>query len=523
MGRVLKRGIARTNSVGTEKPGRVAARIFAAPFLALLLMACAVLGVKADHQDAVALPVGTEVAGALQDKDSEDWYRIDIAGEGAFRLDFSGTSSTTGWTVSLHDSSLTELCRWDSVNKPFSSNEFSGPAGAYYVRVVAKLNTSSYLAPIQEKYSLKVSFQEGVYEKELNEDYKTATPFRAGEPITGNLRTEADVDYYKLELDKDSVVEFAFSAMSADPGNGWNFVILDGELQTIYQMEKVVRGFSTGSMGLGKGTYYVKLSAYWTLSAPVGDNYTITATVGTGYWESEDNDSREKADPVYLNRAYTGTLCEKEDADYYQFKLSGKQKLKLGFTCISEDPRYGWRVRILDSKGAEAFNAGMLKKSQNSETFTLPKGTYYVVVDAAYSNLNPPLYDPYSIKLVPYETEKNNSTAKANVLSLIKYGSGKYTACMYGKLSSKNDVDYYKFSVNGAYTGTLSLTGSAKAWKVAVYDSKGKQVAAFTQSAKTTSKSLKLVKGTYTVKIEKAAAAYSSKSYRLDLKVKSTK
>ena len=99
----------------------------------------------------------------------------------------------------------------------------------------------------------------------------------------------------------------------------------------------------------------------------------------TQNWETENNDTSEKADAISSNTDYYGSISKAADVDFYKFRVSNAAKIKLTFgPAVIDGQSRSWDVDLYNEKGEslDCFDTG----SKNSITVNLKKGLYYIRV-----------------------------------------------------------------------------------------------------------------------------------------------
>ncbi|MCR5097452.1 MAG: pre-peptidase C-terminal domain-containing protein [Lachnospiraceae bacterium] len=99
----------------------------------------------------------------------------------------------------------------------------------------------------------------------------------------------------------------------------------------------------------------------------------------TQNWETENNDTSEKADTISSDTEYYGSISKSTDVDFYKFRVAGSNKVKLTFgPAVIDGQSRSWDVDLYNEKGEslDCFDTG----SKNSITLNLKKGLYYIRV-----------------------------------------------------------------------------------------------------------------------------------------------
>lgn len=206
---------------------------------------------------------------------------------------------------------------------------------------------------------------------------------------------------------------------------------------------------------LGKGKYKAKNCINRIEFTEAGDDC-----------EKEWNDTLDTANEIEVNKEYTGNLnfdsrhyyYHSYDKDYYKFYLNqpGKvqveyylEDLSTGYSESSNENTITVYTEDADGNVSEVFQVlgqDTSNKTRYSNTYRLPKGTYYILVGDNSDTSSCADVTDYQLKVNytaesadAYEQEYNNTAETANNIN---------TDQMYtGNLSTSEDVDYYKFTL----------------------------------------------------------------------------
>ena len=202
------------------------------------------------------------------------------------------------------------------------------------------------------------------------------------------------------------------------------------------------------SYGVRKGgTYYLKIERYGWNNYDSTMKYTVNFTA-TNYWEKENNNSSVHATPILKTKKYIGNLVNKNDVDYYKFKLTSKAKVSFTFGPEVVDGNiHPWIINLINSNGESV----QIYYDSTSKTYTgyLKKGTYYLKVSGAWNSSNVNYVLSYKCKSFNISTP-TISSAKAkgkhekNYLYL-KYDN--YVLLSKIKIKMKSDCQGYTVKV----------------------------------------------------------------------------
>ena len=471
------------------------------------------------NKTATVLTLNKAVKGVLEEKGEEDYYKFTIKNNGYFQLKFAVDSSTdpgnigNGWSIEIYKSSDTKdpIKSASAITAAYEFPKLAMEAGDYFVKVYGATSTGAVGCP----YTVNVAFQESdVWEKEGNNQKAEANVIKANTKYYGNLYQKDDMDWYKVVVKDDGYIQFSFGVdvnLSSEPiGSGWNIVIYNSKNEAIRTYEGIKNDFIGQKLPFSKGTYYIKVYANASMSAPVDCTYELKLASVKGNWESEYNDLRTDADTIKVNTTYSGVLYESEDVDYYKVTITQNGYFRVKFTLDEtvnlEDIQNGWNVTIYDKNRNAIISYTGLQESKTSGILPYEKGTYYIKV-TANSKLSAPVDCIYKLKVTQtkssaWESEKNNERKHADTISLNKT----YKA----NLMDGDDTDWFTFTTkaNGTVKLTLKLADAdaadnvANGWDVYLYEkSDSLPMKELTGIVKNGSVTLDLKKGTYYVKV----------------------
>ncbi len=251
-------------------------------------------------------------------------------------------------------------------------------------------------------------------------------------------------------------------------------------------------------------------------------------------WESEPNNSVARANYLPLGDTMQGSASTKDswqsDNDYYRFEVPSNGRLTVDFTYPNRGAGDAYYVRILNASGEEVYGFdlggvdGDGKYVKNYSMF-VGQGTWYIKIDAHSSwaswGATYNLTITHQAGLV--ETEFNNSTAKANLLTLGKTLQGSAST----KDSWQSDNDYYRFEVpsNGRLTVDFTYPknlGTETLYKLDVLNGRGERAYSYelrpdqANGSWLRNQSMSFAKGTWYIKID-AHSSWASwgKTYNL--------
>jgi hypothetical protein len=143
----------------------------------------------------------------------------------------------------------------------------------------------------------------------------------------------------------------------------------------------------------GKENFYIKIEAQHSGFSPLDCQYTVKViNKAANNFESENNDTKAKADTITIGKTYNGVTQIAEDKDWYKFKISKagtvKIDLKKHSSASKDDISWGWSFIIYDKNNEELIKVSNIE-STGTATLDIKKGTYYVLVEAQHTSFAP--------------------------------------------------------------------------------------------------------------------------------------
>ncbi len=331
--------------------------------------------------------------------------------------------------------------------------------GDYRIRVATGRDyTTPYLLSIQPDGA-----RAATHEEEPNDDYQHAWPFDMGLPMKGGVAADHyDLDFYKLTVDaRFAAAQWQLTATPSVPAD-YELCLLDDKAVSIQCRTgdggEIVPSLT--DLTFVPGEYYVTLRD----KAQKGADYTLAweeiGELPAGR-ENEPNDDIAHAWPFSATSAIQGRFVDYED-DYYQFTATGAAQL--------------WRIQIngdnldllslVEVDGTELMSArpNGANRLRLDDLYLWP-GDHLIRVrgtDADYSVRMIPLGPPAITVTMPAlsadgqlmasenlpatgtgitEREPNNGAERAERLP--------FDTPRSGRLSHKEDLDLYRFSLAG--------------------------------------------------------------------------
>lgn len=348
---------------------------------------------------------------------------------------------------------------------------------------------------------------------------------------TSALADSKDQDWYKFTLSENGclnvVIEHADDLGYLDKFFTVNIYESDGKT-LIYQMISQGQNdsLSTCNLGLSAGNYYIQVTPsdyYSDAEYKISTVFELSDT-----YETENNDTMENADLLPVNGQFKGTLKTSKDVDWYKLTAEKSGGLKLQFNHSDALRSYSkiYQIDIYKSDGKTLLYQMYSQGEQESVAIPelgLEAGDYYIQVKSAdyFEDAEYTIITEFT-ESDAWETELNDTLDTADNIEFNKEYSG--------TIRTNKDTDWYK--VSAETDGYISFNfkhenyeNSNVCWKVALYDSEGKNVIVnydFKGNEDTdfTGINIGIVKGDYYVSV---APASSMSSVVYSLKVNFTK
>ena len=308
-------------------------------------------------------------------------YHIDLPEEGKLDIEYDFNDFTRfdlivldGKGNEIIKKSYNYLKKNKSVHDNY--NDIRLPKGKYIVRVHAFNMNGTYT--IKAKYT-----QEGEgFEKESNNDLKTANAIEPNKSIVGSIHSYNDVDYYKFTLNEKGNLKINLKHNQYGR-YGFKVSLLDENNKSI--TEFISRGEDINSysnkLRLPKGTYFVKIEyEKWHDEALPYELNLVYNVEGENY-ESEPNDYIQDANYIKCNKEYIGNIQSRDDRDYYKINLNSDSKVTINF---KHDEGYGkWTIYLCDKDNnpIQRFKSYGFEVNKDFDPVELKAGEYYVSVE----------------------------------------------------------------------------------------------------------------------------------------------
>jgi len=406
---------------------------------------------QASFDSAETIQPDDTVQGSFGDQWDRKYYQLTTTSNGNLKISM-GNNTYSGWEAILYDSAGNELNRLYTEDGSYALGkteiETGISKGTYYIEVVH--NSGNY----NTKFDLSVDFTASeFYEKEVNDSLEKANAVALNKTYKGNIQySYYDPDFYKFTLVNDGNVTVSLPRKT---NSSWEVTILNefGEEYEYFHTSysSTALGNELRSVGLPKGTYYLKIDDY-SSSESVPYEFTV-GFVKSDYYEKEFNDSFEAADSIKLNQYYNGVIQSYYDEDFYKMTLPSSMSVNILFKKMYQK---SWDVTVLDSYGNEVdyfyTDYNQSASGYQKEGLTLKAGTYYIQVGSG------------SAEDAPYQFMIEARTAAPSVGNVkIENYKGKSDKITVNKLSKGDVVKIYNAASGGKIIATSPAVTSTSA------------------------------------------------------------
>jgi hypothetical protein len=211
----------------------------------------------------------TTFTDSLSTSDSVNTHTFTLSQPGRVWFSFSRPdlgSSTPGWNVSLRNADGTSLLSITANGNTTNDDSFNNylPAGTHNFQVTSRNAWAGGV--IGTNYTLTVNYtlNTGQFEIESNNSAATATRLSVNSPITGNLYSSEDVDYFTFSIAEPGRVSLNFRRPNIGSSTpGWNVSLRDVDGTVL--LDIIANGNSANDDSinnyLAAGTYRVRISA----------------------------------------------------------------------------------------------------------------------------------------------------------------------------------------------------------------------------------------------------------------------
>ena len=455
--------------------------------------------------------------------DYSDYYQFTITNNSTVNFNLSGLSQDTN--ISLLDSqgNIIKTSATSGTSDENLSQKLR--SGTYFVSVgpASGLNNGSNYRFSANAVGL------GSTPVDTNFVFDQASDLGTLNGVIPTLQSEIASDnyqnYYKFTLSENSNVNFKLSGLSQDA----NIELLSSQGNTIIYAANPGTVDETISKNLRAGVYYIRAYRGFSgdpFATPTSLTFKLDVSVTSlgaipidipGNSIDESKDLGTLKTEVVSATDFLGNFNNLSDdyADYYKFILTDNSTVNLKLSGLSQDAN----LSLLNNNSYTILSSSNTGSSDENISRNLPKGTYYVRVDAGIGLFGFPTgpdgifeaknttykLDASAIALgaIPVDNAGENidqskdlGTIKTEVVSATDFlGNFKDLADDY--------YDYYKFTIADNSTVNLKLSGLSEDANLSLLNSGGSIILSSRNTGSSDENiSRNLQKGTYYVQVE---------------------
>ncbi len=305
------------------------------------------------YSTATALAAGQRVEGFLGMPRDEDWYLLpttDMTKTTVMRIDLTAVEGVRP-TLEVRDLERRLLLETsaEALGQGLVVRNLGLAEGTESIFLVVKSAWVAGPKPkkliktanSKQRYSLSTSFEEGGddLEREPNDKAEQAFAVIDGQKVRGYLSAAHDVDWYKIEVERPSLLSVELSALDRVD---LRLYVVDPEKKDAKRNFEILRIDDGGvneaevltNCALKPGTNYLRVEGSWKKVdgqwvrdfVNLDETYQLSLGLRTddGREEREPNRKPEWATPIQVGDTLRGTLHPKGDLDTYLLDLSAQ-------------------------------------------------------------------------------------------------------------------------------------------------------------------------------------------------------
>ncbi len=351
--------------------------------------------------------IGTDIKAKLSDISDKDYFAFTAAESGLVTVTLKHDKKNavdelaTYFEAIVYDSGKNEIdsfkSKGDDAEKSIS---FSVTPGAYYVLVEKGSVVDTNL-----EYVLTASISKtALFEKEPNNISSFATPMTAskkGDPKNyyGAITSDdgLDVDYYKVDINSETLVMFGIYNTASKSGNyKASFIqLVDGQYGQPLEKEigSVIINEGESSkdspnFGVDKGVYYLKVQGVGNSTGGYQVRVYDFNSNGSVGLEHEYNNDAKYAQKIEIGKTITGELFDEKDIDVFYIDVpannNGYEIILADFDGKKDVVNGQWFLEVSDKNGHIIEEKMTITNAESTvaETEALQKGSYYFEVSA---------------------------------------------------------------------------------------------------------------------------------------------
>lgn len=280
----------------------------------------------------------------ISEKGEVDYFNFSISEPGSLQIKFEFDIQGV-YTVKLLNTDTNKTVQTNSfklnVNTTSGrdeqvSNKLRVDEGDYQLQV-----SCGYFSNCDEEYEFEIIYDKedsDRYEKEPNNDAKTAMLIDYNKNIIGNLESSSDSDYYMVEIPTNGELytqlkfnnEAVYSVTVYSENNGSLKSLQTKKYEAKLSQNSNIYFDSSEKLRVPGGNYYFRINKGWGDFS--NEDYTFCVRFSAnrqGNYEEEDNNEPKKANEINTNVEYVGNLNSSSDVDYYRISMWDSNKFTI--------------------------------------------------------------------------------------------------------------------------------------------------------------------------------------------------
>ncbi len=302
-------------------------------------------------------------------------------------------------------------------------------------------------------------------EQEPNDVPANATNLPLNTWMRGISVKSSDTDYYSIIIPEgNGCAQVELKSGDDNPKDNAKWRV------DLYDQERHQLNYFSGNsgksyvLGLAPGKYYIKVKS--TIGAGPQCSYNLkTSYTASDQWEKEQyyrNKTMANANPVVVNKLYTGNLYNSSDKDYYSIKLNGTNDVTFKFMIDdSVDVPGRWRVDFYEANTKKLLKADKSTSTSANETWTVRCTGDLIVKIGSSSNAAGKIYHIQASAKTYKPAVVKPTVVKPSATTITSVKAGKRQATVYWK-KAKNATGYYVYRSTNSKSGYKKIATVTK-------------------------------------------------------------
>ena len=216
-----------------------------------------------------------------------------------------------------------------------------------------------------------------------NITFDTAEDLTFNTSIVEEMSSSDNVRYYKFTLDEASELNISDNSSGSSDLHRSDykyFTIYDENRTEVCSYSDYHKNWTTGSIYLTGGNYYLKLQSHYNESFTVTKDSLMESFVET---QTKNNDSFDDAYTISLSKQYKGVLAENDAKDYFKFEVPATGKVHVNIKNAIKEKAGNVetaKASIYDGANTPVYTQKSRQGEVVEEDVTLSSGTYYFMM-----------------------------------------------------------------------------------------------------------------------------------------------